>query len=213
MPTRLIIMRHAESQANAEGRIQGHLDIPLSDLGLRQSARLAERLSTFGIGAIYSSPLRRARQTADIIAARLDLEIRDLPELRERDVGVLEGLNREEIIVQFPEYGQPGADVSRIKVKGFEQDSELVERVTTAFRHILADHVDQTIAVVTHGGVIGTALRWLLGMARVRPGPFTIDNASLTVFDVRAVEPDGSPIQRQLITLNDTCHLDQMSKD
>jgi broad specificity phosphatase PhoE len=134
-----------------------------------------------------------------------------MPELRERDVGVLAGLNREEIIAQFPEYAQPGADVSRIKVEGFDQDGELVARATKAFREILGAHAGQTIAIITHGGVIGTVLRWLLGMPRVRPGPFAIENTSVTIFDVRDVEPDGSPQQPQLVTLNDICHLDALA--
>lgn len=206
-------MRHAQSEANAEGRIQGHLDIPLSEVGLRQSASLAERLAPLGVNAIYSSPLRRARQTADVFAARLGLPVMDIAELRERNVGVLEGLNRAEIIAQFPEYGQVGTDVSLIEVDGFEQDGELVPRVTTAFRDIIAGHPGQTVAVVTHGGVIGSVLRWLLGMPRVRPGPFAIENTSVTIFDVHNVESDGSPKQAQLVTLNDTCHLDALMKD
>ena len=200
-------MRHAQSEANAEGRIQGHLDIPLSELGLRQSASLAERLAALGVHAIYSSPLLRARQTADVIAARLSLPVMDIAELRERDVGVLEGLNRAEIIARYPEYGRPGADVSRIEIDGFEQDGDLVPRVTTAFRDIIAAHEDQTVAVVTHGGVLGSVLRWLLGMPRVRPGPFAIDNTSVTIFDVRDTDAGSAHPQAQLVTLNDTCHL------
>lgn len=206
-------MRHAQSEANAEGRIQGHLDIALSELGLRQSACLAERLAPLGVDTIYSSPLRRARQTADVVAARLDLPVQDIPELRERNVGVLEGLNRAEILERFPEYGQPGADVSRIKVEGFEQDTELVARITRAFREIVAKHPDQTVAVVTHGGVIGSVLRWLLGMPRVRPGPFAIENTSVTIFDVRDIGANGARLQAQLVVLNDTCHLDALERD
>ena len=206
-------MRHAESEANAEGRIQGHLDIPLSALGLRQSALLAERLASLGIEALYSSPLKRARQTADVIALRLNLAVNDMVDLRERNVGVLEGLNRAEIVARFPEYAQPGADVSRIQVEGFEQDDDLVARVTTALHSILLNHRDQTVAIVTHGGVLGTILRWLLDMPRVRPGPFAIDNTSVTIFDVREAGTDGGTPHAQLITLNDTCHLDTLDAD
>jgi broad specificity phosphatase PhoE len=210
MATRLLVIRHAQSEANAEGRIQGHLDIHLSDLGRRQSDLLAERLASMEVHALYSSPLRRARSTADALAKRLGLAIEDVPELRERNVGVLEGLNRAEILERFPEYGQPGADVSRIKVDGFEQDAELVARVTTALRHIVATREGATSAIVTHGGVIGTVLRWALDMPRVRAGPLDIDNASLTIIDVRELNEDGRPLA-QLVTLNDTCHLDGLA--
>ncbi len=209
MSTRLIVIRHAESEANAEGRIQGHLDIPLSPLGLRQSALLADRLGFHGVEVLYSSPLSRARQTADIVAERLDLVVHPMPELRERDVGVLQGLNRQEIIEKFPEYAQPGADVSRIKVEGFEQDAELTARVTSTLQRILAGNPDRTVGIVTHGGVIGTVLRWLLQMPRQRPGPFIIDNTSITIIDVHNVSETGTP-RAQLTTLNDTCHLDSM---
>jgi probable phosphoglycerate mutase len=207
MPTRLVIIRHAQSEANAEGRIQGHLDVPLSALGLRQSARLAERLRALDVDAIYSSPFLRSKQTADVIAQGLGLDVQTRLGLRERNVGALQGLNRQEIIERFPEYGQPGADVRQIKVEGFEQDEQLVPRVTGAFREILSANPDRTAAVVTHGGVIGSVLRWLLAMPRVRPGPFTIANASITTLDVRDYRHDIQLPLAQLNTLNDTCHL------
>jgi broad specificity phosphatase PhoE len=210
MPTRLIIVRHAQSEANAEGRIQGHLDVALSELGLRQSACLAERLADLRVDAIYSSPFRRTKQTADVVADKVGSQVQTLLGLRERDVGVLQGLNRQEIIEKFPEYGQHGADVRRIKVEGFEQDQVLVPRVTGAFREILGTNRDRTVAVITHGGVIGTVLRWLLEMPRVRPGPFAIENCSITIFDVREYAADGERPTAQLIVLNDTCHLDRL---
>jgi len=211
MTTRLIVIRHAQSLANAEGRIQGHLDFALSELGRRQSERLAARLAAAGVDALYTSPLKRARETADVLAARLGLTVEDVLALRERDVGELAGLNRAELLARFPQYGRPGADVSRIKVEGFEQDAELTERVTSTFRRIISAHEGGTVAVVTHGGVIGTVFRWALGLPRLRPARFTIDNASLTIFNVRDLDADGAHPQAQLITLNDTCHLDAVA--
>ena len=101
--------------------------------------------------------------------------------------------------------------MSRIKVEGFEQDAQLTERVTSTFRRIIGAHEGRTVAVVTHGGVIGTVFRWALGLPRLRPGRFTIDNASLTVFAVRDLDVDGAHPQAQLIALNDTCHLDALA--
>jgi probable phosphoglycerate mutase len=211
MTMRLIVIRHAQSEANAEGRIQGHLDIPLSELGRRQSALLAARLATLGVDALYSSPLRRARETADVIAARLGLPIEDMLDLRERDVGELEGLNRAEVLARFPQYGQPGVDVTRIKIAGFEQDEELVRRVTATFRRIVTAHEGGTAAVITHGGVISTVCRWALDAPRVRPSPFAIENTAITIIDVRELGSDGAAPRAQLILLNDACHLDGLT--
>ena len=99
---RLLLIRHGESIANAEGRLQGHLDIPLSDRGRRQAERLAERLAVLSVKALYTSPLLRAKGTAEIMSERLGLAIEQRAALMERNVGELEGLTREEIIARFP---------------------------------------------------------------------------------------------------------------
>lgn len=90
-----------------------------------------------------------------------------------------------------------------------EQDEAFVQRVMAALEQIIEAHPQQTVAVVTHGGVIGTFLRQALGLAIVRPGPLVVDNASISVFHV-ADDSSPSPARPrvQLVTLNDTCHLE-----
>jgi probable phosphoglycerate mutase len=200
---RLILIRHGESLANAEGRLQGHLDIPLSDRGCRQAERLGERLTPLGIDALYTSPLRRANETAVIIGVRLGLALEERAALMERNVGELEGLTREEIIARFPHYMPARTETRRVEISGFEQDGEFAQRVMQCLTTIIEAHPQQTVAVLTHGGVIFSFCRQTLEMPTVRPGPFAIDNGSITIFDIVR----GDAPRSTLLTLNDTCHL------
>ena len=211
---RLLLIRHGETSANAEGRLQGHLDVRLSERGRRQSEVLAERLATLSIDALYTSPLLRARETADIVAARAGVAPVERPALMERNVGELAGMTRAEIIARYPRYAPARAEVRRVDVPGFEQDEDFTGRAMRELNRIIESHAGQTVAAVTHGGVIFTFCRQTLGLPIVRPGPFAVDNASVTIFD--AVDGDAGPFPRpriQLITLNDTCHLDGLRSE
>jgi broad specificity phosphatase PhoE len=207
---RLLLIRHGESTANADGRLQGHLDIPLSDRGRRESDLLAERLSRLTIDALYTSTLSRARETAETVANRLGLDVVERPALMERDVGELAGLTRDEIRARYPEYIRARtAGAANVTVAGYESDDDLAQRVMRVLEEIVGDHPRQTVAVVTHGGVIAVACRQTLQMPVARPGPFVVSNAGITTFDMR--EEDSDPWVRpraQIVTLNDTCHLD-----
>ena len=207
---RLLLIRHGESTANAEHRLQGHLDIPLNDRGRRESDLLAERLSRLTIDALYSSPLSRARETAETVAKRVGLDVIERPALMERDVGELAGLTREEIRARYPEYVRArAAGDSNVTVAGYESDDDLAQRVMRVLEETVGDHPRQTVAVVTHGGVIAVVCRQTLQMPVARPGPFAVSNVGITTFDMR--EGDSDPWVRprmQLVTLNDTCHLD-----
>ena len=206
---RLLVIRHGESSANAEGRLQGRRDSSLSDRGRRDSQALSERLSRLDVAALYTSPLLRARETAEIIARRLRLTIEERPALMERDVGELEGLTREEIRARFPEYVRARMEAREIDVRDFESDETLAQRTHDVMEEIIEAHPAHTVAVVTHGGVIAAFLRQILNLPIVRPGPFAVDNASISTFDIRHDEFDSLLRPRvQRIVLNDTCHLD-----
>jgi probable phosphoglycerate mutase len=200
---KLVLIRHGESLANAEGRLQGHLDIPLSDRGRRQAERLGERLASLGVGALYTSTLLRAKETAEMVATRLGLTLEERAALMERNVGELEGLTREEIIARFPHYIPARTETRRVEIQGFEQDAEFAQRVLHGLTMIIEAHPQQTVAVLTHGGVIFSFCRQTLQMPTVRPGPFAIDNGSITTFDIVR----GDAPRSTLVTLNDTCHL------
>lgn len=149
--TRLLLVRHGETDWNADGRLQGQTDRPLSDFGRKQARRLADELAAEGFEAIYSSDLARARETAEIIGARLGLPVELDPDLREKDWGTWEGLT--------------AVERDRVEFAG-ESTEAHQERILRALRRISESHPDGTsILVVTHGGSIRRAQTAALGMA------------------------------------------------
>ncbi len=159
--TRILLARHGETEWNRVGRWQGHADPPLNDTGRRQAAALADMLEGDGISAIYSSDLRRARETARIVGARLGLEVTEDPALREIDVGSWSGLTRDEVRTRFPEgfarwvEGQIGHDG--------ETREELARRVVGAVDAVVLSHPGTSVLVVTHGGAIRAIRRHAAG--------------------------------------------------
>lgn len=139
--TVLLIVRHGETDWNAEGRWQGHADVPLNERGRAQAAALAEQLAGDDrVGIVYSSDLGRARETAEIAAVRLGLELVLDRDLREIDVGSREGRTWSEIDDEPPWDGEPHAAHS--------------ERVVRALRRIAQTHPEERVLVVTHGGSV-----------------------------------------------------------
>jgi 2,3-bisphosphoglycerate-dependent phosphoglycerate mutase len=136
--TTLLLVRHGETDWNAERRWQGHADVPLNDCGREQAHALAEELASDGVDAIYTSDLSRARETADIVGARLGVPVSVDPDLREIDVGPLEGLTADEARTFEGWQGEPIAAHS--------------ERVMQALARIAAAHPDGRVLAVTHGG-------------------------------------------------------------
>lgn len=146
--THLLLIRHGQSEWNLSGRRQGQADPPLSALGLRQAAAAARSIGY--VDGVVSSDLRRAAETAAIIAGKLDAGPVEADErLRERDAGEWTGLTRAEI-----EQHWPGWPDSNRRPTGFESASSVVSRVLQAFSEIYASKPGQLLLVVTHGGVI-----------------------------------------------------------
>lgn len=149
----VLLARHAESDWNVENRFQGHADRPLTPRGREQAERLADDLAAKPLEAVYTSPLRRARETAALVAARHGLEAIAVAELREIDVGGWAGLSRAEVESRFP-------DAFRRWVGGGEgwEDGEsypqMAARVLAALQRIAAAHPDGRVLVVSHGGPI-----------------------------------------------------------
>ncbi len=206
---RLLLIRHGESTSNADGRVQGRLDSPLSARGRRESERLAERLGEFAVDALYSSTLSRARDTAKIVSGRLGLPIVERPALMERDVGELEGLTREEVRARYPEFVRAREEGRReVTVVGWEPREDFAGRVRSAVEELIEGHPGQTVAVVSHGGVIGQFCRFVLGLPPERPWPFALANASISAVEVQDGDSErGGRPRLQIVTLNDTCHL------
>jgi len=149
--TTLLLVRHGETDWNAEGRLQGHTDRPLSDYGRRQAGELADDLEDEKLEAIYSSDLARARETAEIVGERLGLPVVLHPDLREKDWGNWEGLTA----------------VERDRVEFVGESTEAhQERILGALRRISERHPgDGRVLVVTHGGSMRRVQTAALGMA------------------------------------------------
>ena len=200
----LLLIRHGESVANTEGRLQGQMDSPLTEQGREQADALARRLvrERWPVSSIYSSDLCRATDTAAILGAALQAPVLLDERLREYDVGVLAGLTRADIEQQYPELWRMSRQ-SPIwpAVPGEEGNEAFGQRITSVLDDIRSAHEDeQVIAVVSHGRTLGMMLMYLLGIDLGRRTPFRFGNASLTVLEVR-------PHANVLACLNDMCHL------
>lgn len=163
------LVRHGETEWNAQERIQGQTDIPLSNVGRGQAARTAERLAGHGFGAVYASDLDRAQETAQIIVSRLPEpgpEVRLRPSLREIAYGVLEGERWEEVRAFTGELRDSTGTYHDLDMKPEEGESfrELLDRLGGFARELEASHPDEDALVVSHGGALRALAVGLLGL-------------------------------------------------
>jgi len=201
--TTLLLVRHGETAWNAEHRIQGHLDIPLSTTGIQQAARLAEHLATEPIEAIYSSELVRARLTAEPVSARSGVAITVESRLRERSFGIFEGLTLDEIAARHPEgFHRWRERDPEWAIEGGESGRQLIDRVLEALHDIVERHRGGTILAVTHGGVLDVVYRAARGLAWDAPREHQMLNASVN--RLRAATP---PLSLAIVEWGDTAHL------
>ena len=157
MATTIVLIRHGETDWNRDSRFQGHADPPLNDAGRAQARELAAELADERFAALYTSPLRRAAETAATLGAQFGLEPVPDDALKEVDVGSWSGLTRDEAEERFPggyarwlEYGHGWDDG--------ETYEELGGRVVAGLLNLGARHPDVSVLAVTHGGPIRSAL-------------------------------------------------------
>jgi len=147
-------IRHGQTDWNRDDRLQGSSDIPLNDTGREQAREAARMLRDGGWTAIVSSPLLRARETAEIIARELGLELGPAyPELAERDYGPLEGRNATATTARWPDREYPGA----------EPLASVAGRGRAGLTRIAADYGDEAVLIVSHGTIIRFTLASLAG--------------------------------------------------
>jgi len=202
--TRVYVIRHGQTEWNAEGRWQGALDVRLSQTGIEQAHRLAAYLVRHPIRAIYSSDLSRASVTARICADALGLTVREDPRWREFNLGVLGGLTLEEIRVRYP-HELRGLQENYLDhvIEGGESRRMMMERAYSAWQDITAAGEGE-IAVFSHGGLIRVLLYKLLdGDPVARTGH--IENTSITTLDV----VDGGV---KLVAIGQIPHLDDADR-
>jgi broad specificity phosphatase PhoE len=198
---KIILLRHGQTHFNALGRIQGHMDIPLSHAGEEEARAIAGRVMEIagsgGIGAIYSSDLKRAMQTALALQKRLQeagvqIEVIGRPDLREINLGKWQGKTRQELMAVrepgglslFEMWLQSPAEVTppggEAMAGFFRRSVEAVLAIASA-----GTPVDKAAAVFTHGGVISMLLNYLEGRTPVNFVKFSFPNGGGTILEYR----------------------------
>ncbi len=205
--TRIVAIRHGETDWNAQSRLQGQLNIPLNAMGLHQASTLAEALRDEDLAVVYSSDLGRAWHTASALAAPLGLPLQPDTGLRERCFGVFEGCTYAEIESRWPDQAQRWrrreidfAPVGAESLRLFQQ------RCVATIDRLAAAHVGQAIAVVCHGGVLDSLYRAATGQALDAPRTWQLGNA---VINRLLHTPQGL----RLVGWNDAGHLDRQARD
>jgi uncharacterized phosphatase len=195
--THLVLVRHGQTDWNLQRRIQGSSDIPLNETGRRQAREAAKLLAREHWDAIVSSPLVRARETAEIIAAELGLgEVEIVAALQERNYGAAEGLT-----------GAESEERYHGSVPGRESSEAVIERVHPALVALAHEHPGKAVLIVSHGGVIGTLVRDATDHAWPEPGQL-IPNGSHHRFayqdgEIGLVEFNGRPWAESLMEMAD----------
>ena len=184
--TELIVVRHGQTAANIAGLLVGRQDVLLTDLGHRQAERAAEAVANRSPDALVTSPLQRTRQTAAPIAARTALYPKLEDRIAEFSFGDLEGWSEQDALEAHPHLRpliRGEAHPDELWPNG-ESGSIFLARIVDGFGQIVADHPDERVVVVSHGGVIGSFIGILVEKHPSSFFPYLVHNASITTFRV-----------------------------
>jgi probable phosphoglycerate mutase len=185
--TRLIVIRHGETEWNREKRMQGTTDTQLSDVGRSQAQALGRRLAARSFGALYCSDLSRARDTARAIAEHTGVRIVTDPRLQERRFGIFEGLIAAEIIARYPEeHARFSSRDPDYEVPGGESARSFTRRCLGCLAEIADRHRGGEVVVVTHGLVLDALYRAANGLDHGAPRTLPLINASVNLFGYAA---------------------------
>jgi broad specificity phosphatase PhoE len=196
----MFLVRHAESTWNRQKKFQGQKDPRLSDYGKKEARRLAKRFKGLLFDAVYSSPLTRAYQTAELIVGK-KAEIKREDSLKEICLGDWEGKTLTWIRKRYGEmFYRWAAKPSSVSIPGGEDFKAFVKRVKKVVRSIESHHEEGNVLVVCHGGVISTYATTVLNLPPDDVWCLTVRNASLTIVEV-------SSELRKIVTFNDISHL------
>jgi probable phosphoglycerate mutase len=194
----LYLVRHGQTTFNAEGRVQGWMDVPLDEVGLHQAQQVAKRFSAKQVHAIYSSPLMRAAETARAIAQAAGRDAILDDRLREYHMGDWTGKTGDEIAAITPGLRWGGPEML---IPGGESAQDMRDRVESFLHAVLARHAaGETLIAVSHGGTLGALVSAMIGLPVARRQPFSFGNTAVTktVFEHN---------RWRLRSLNDRCHL------
>ena len=177
-PTRLLLIRHAQTEWNIQRRFQGHGDSPITEEGQEQLQRLKSRLAGLEFDVVYSSDLRRTMETSKMLSGKQRVEE---PRLRERGVGILEGLNLEQIMAEHAEAFRAFRSGDKDhQIEGGESLQIALNRAWTFLEEMPEKHPGAELAAVSHAGLIRLICKQILGLALDAPNFFQIPNTSLT---------------------------------
>ena len=201
-PTRVLMLRHGQTQRSAQGRYSGRADLPLTELGERQAAAAAARLSSApGVAAVISSPMLRARQTAKPVADALGVPLQVRDEWMEADFGAWEGLTFTEAQARDPDLHTRWLTDTSVSPPGGESIDAVHRRVRRALDELITEYGAASLIVVSHVTPIKTLLRIALDAGPSLLHRLHLDIASLSIADFY---PEG-PATVTLV--NDTSHL------
>jgi broad specificity phosphatase PhoE len=208
MPTDLILVCHGQSAQRHNGKLLGWwADVPLSDSGCKQALLMAVRLrDQFDVDALYTSPLKRAAQTADVIGRIVKVTPAVDPDLREIDSGDLADLSYEEASAQYPDLILEGKVPPDGRLPGGESYAGLHRRAERAIDRAVQRNAGTRVVVVTHGGPIVAYLMAIMGYSWETPDRPRFQCDAISMHHIRI--DDGS--QKTLVRLNDTAHLQEM---
>lgn len=201
MTTRFLLVRHGQTAWNKDVRFRGTTDLPLSELGFAQARRVDDWLRDEPIRAIYSSPLKRAVQTAQPLAEALCMPIQFRHGLISADYGEWQGLTPQEVSERWPDlYRMWQQSPDQVAFPGGESLTIVLDRAVAMLDELSQEHPDQTVALFSHEIVCKALMLHMLGMELSAYWRMPQDNACINAFSY-------SPRHRSLIYLNDTCHL------
>ncbi len=202
--SKIYIVRHGETKWNAEGRIQGHTDIELSDRGREQARAVARRLSGESLDLAYSSDMSRTRDTARIILGERNIPLKSVPELREYNKGVFEGLTVEEYQQQYPElYRASLVNDPDFAPPGGETIRQCNARLTQFVAGLREQRPEGSLLIVGHGGSLRSCIVALLDLPLEANWKFVMQNCALSII---RTYPDNAVMH----LYNDTSHLSSL---
>lgn len=184
MPKQIILVRHGQTDFNKELILQGSYDTFLNKTGFEQAQLVSNTLAKEKIDIIYSSDLKRAYQTAQVIAKRINISIMRTPLLRERNFGGYEGLKGIEIRKIHTQFSWERGFYDPVsRLFGVETDKQMDRRIKKFLKHLKINHKNKHILVVTHGGMIWRFIHGFNQERSVKEDAKRFTNTSITVFE------------------------------
>ena len=205
--TRIVLVRHGETEWNRVERFRGRADVPLNQTGIAQAEATARRIEKgWEVTAVYASPLVRALRTAEAIAQQFTLDVQVHPGLIDIDYGAWQGRSPDEVRREQPElidawYRTPQA----ARIPSGESLDDLRVRCSEAVREVVTNHPDRTVVLVAHTVVNRVILLAVMGLGNDRFWHLRQDPCA-----INEIEAAGD--QFTLVSMNDTCHLQLTSR-